>query len=351
VPRVRFPVFAALIVVALCGASRQAFGAEPTDADSRAAESLFQDALKLAQAKRYSEACPKFLASYNIWPGLGTLLNLADCFEQEGKTASAWQRFREAAVLSKKLGKAEREKLAQRRTAKLEPRLIRLTIGFARTPSTAGSSAGPTPSRPPSDLEVRLNGTVIEQSQLGTAIPVDPGDYTVVATAPGHKTFEATLTASESTLAPQIEIPTLEPATRKRMEALTQPVTARGSTQRIVGYSALGVGAVGAGIATYFAMTTFAKWREYNAHCNGATCRDTRGIELYDEARQSQTISNIAIIASSVCLAGGAILLLTAPSRSAAPAASASSLGDSQPHGSLAIAFGPGAVSLSGTFQ
>ena len=59
--------------------------AEPNEGGAAAAESLFQEARKLMDAKRYGEACPKLVASHKLAPAVGTLLNLADCYERGGQ--------------------------------------------------------------------------------------------------------------------------------------------------------------------------------------------------------------------------------------------------------------------------
>ena len=66
--------------------------------DRAAAESLFSDARRLMQAGDYEQACPKLEASRRLEPGLGTTLNLGDCYEKLGRTASAWGEFRGAAA-------------------------------------------------------------------------------------------------------------------------------------------------------------------------------------------------------------------------------------------------------------
>src|SRR6185503_5066326 len=69
--------------------------AEPSAADKAVADALFTEGKKLLAAGRAAEACPKFVESQRLDPGLGTMLNLADCLEQIGQTASAWGLFNE----------------------------------------------------------------------------------------------------------------------------------------------------------------------------------------------------------------------------------------------------------------
>ena len=64
----------------------------PTDA-----EVLFDQGRKLMGQQRYEEAAHKLEQSESLDPGVGTLLNLADCYVHLGRTASAWATYRSAA--------------------------------------------------------------------------------------------------------------------------------------------------------------------------------------------------------------------------------------------------------------
>src|SRR3954468_15828144 len=182
-------ILTAGLIAATAGEAR----ADPSEGSAAAAESLFQEARKLMDAKRYGEACPKLAASHKLAPAVGTLLNLADCYEKAGQIASAWVRFHEAIALAQRLGRADREKTAKERADKLEPRLIKLTL--------SGRESG---------LEVKLDGNVLDPAVLGTAIPIDPGKHTVDASAKGKKPYSTTIDATERAKSPTVEIPILE---------------------------------------------------------------------------------------------------------------------------------------------
>src|SRR5258706_4007829 len=61
-----------------------------------AAQALYDEARQLVAAGKFEQACPKLKASYELDPGGGTLLNLADCYERQGKTAQAYATFKDA---------------------------------------------------------------------------------------------------------------------------------------------------------------------------------------------------------------------------------------------------------------
>src|SRR5258707_8791401 len=97
--------------------------AHPRGTDPAGAEKLFADARKLLEAGKYAEACQKLADSQKLDPGVGTLLNLAQCYEKLGRTATAWATYHEALAGARASGPVEREKRASRRAEALENRL------------------------------------------------------------------------------------------------------------------------------------------------------------------------------------------------------------------------------------
>jgi hypothetical protein len=315
--------------------------AEPSEGGAAAAESLFQEARKLMDAKRYSEACPKLVASQKIAPAVGTLLNLADCYERAGQLASAWARFHEAIALAQRLGRPDREKTARERADKLEPRLIKLTIVS-----------------PEKNVDVKLDGNVLDAAALGTAVPVDPGKHAIEATAKGKKAFTTTVDVSDRARSPSVEIPALdvdpEASPSKNGSGsgsgssgdtkAAEEQTGAGGTQRIVSYAALGLGGVGVVIGVIFGLRTSSIWNDAKTHCTGLEC-DRTGVTLATDAKNAGTVSTISFVAGGVLLAGGAVLFFTAPKGSAR---SSSSGKQSEPR--LGVGVGLGSMTLEGRF-
>jgi hypothetical protein len=321
---------AAALVAALAIAAPRASAEEAADGSAAAAESLFQEARRLMGTKDYREACPKFLASQRIAPAVGTLLNLADCYEKNGQLASAWARFHEAIAFARRIGRADREKVARERADRLEPRLLRLTI----TSATEG-------------VDVTLDGAPLDEAALGTGVPVDPGEHTIKASAEGKLPFSTTIEVSERTRSVGVEIPPLEdalvvipPQSAPSSDAPEPERGARGGTARIVGAVAMGAGAVAIGVGAFFGIRTQSKWSEAQRHCSGIDC-DATGFTLANEARSSGDVATIAFIAGGALVAGGAILYLTAPRGAASSRAKGSAVG---------IGIGPSSVAVGGTF-
>lgn len=298
-------------------------GAQPVTAtDSATAESLFNEALALLESKRPAEACPKLEASQRLDPGVGTLLYLADCYQQLGRTASAWATFREAAYMAKDR-KDDREPVAVESAKALEPKLSYLTLEV--TPPEGVT------------LEIKRDGQVIPEAVWNTAIPVDPGPHTVQVNAPGKKPWSTTITVGEGPRQESVVIPALEDAPLPPPTPLSAPPVDQGpeppySTQKTVGWVVLGAGS--AGLITGGVLALLARGNDSDAD---AECRpDQRGlcnpagVKLGESAETKATWAGISAGVGLAAIGAGVTLLLTASptSESAALSVSARLRGD-----------------------
>ena len=120
----------AVLIVASTFLARDAL-ADVSATNRAVARSLFEQGRDLMKQKRYPEACPKFSESQRLDPAGGTLLNLAVCHEAEGKTATAWTEFNDAAMQARVEHRENREKFANDHIAYLAPKLSRLTVSLA----------------------------------------------------------------------------------------------------------------------------------------------------------------------------------------------------------------------------
>ena len=330
--RIPRAIIAATSLCAVLMIAPQVHAAGDSEGGAAAAESLFQEGRKLMEAKRYGDACPKFAASQRIAPAIGTLLNLADCYEKNGQLASAWAKFHEAIAFAQRLGRADREQTARDRAEKLERRLIKLSI-------VSESSS----------IDVKLDGNPIDPSVLGTAIPVDPGKHTIEASAKGKKPFSTTIEVTDKAKSPSVAIPALEDepnepkVTKKPTDSkLTEPPKEEPSgwsTQRTIGVIAAGAGVIGLGVGGYFGLKTSSTWKEAQTHCTGLEC-DAEGVSLASQAKSSGNIATIGVIAGGALLVGGAVLFFTAPSDRNTGAARTP----------VRVSVGPGSVVVGGSF-
>jgi hypothetical protein len=308
--------------------------ASAADAGSNkaAAEALFAEARSLMAAGRYAEAIPKLQASQKLDPGAGTLLNLAQCYEQTGKTASAWAEYREVVSMARSAGAAEREEFAQQKARDLEAKLARLAISV-----TSGGDV--------SGLKITRDGEPVDPAEFGVPIPVDPGRHVIQAAAPGKQTWSRTIEigsgSSESVEVPALVDGTAEPAGGAVAAGTAEPAeTAQpkssGSSQRTVALIVGGVGVVGVAVGAVFGLQASSSWDDARASCDDYPYEcGSGGVAKAEDASSQATISTIALIAGGACLAGAAVLWFTAGS------------GEEK---QVSVGIGPGSLRVKGSF-
>src|SRR4051812_40284162 len=148
--------------------------ADATAAQRATAEALFQQAAQLMDQKHFNEACEKFAASQELDPGLGTTLYLADCYEQAGKTASAWALFQEAIDGAHRAQQTDREQIATERAASLNGRLSKLELRVPVARQVPG-------------LELRINNNPVPIASWNPPLPGEPRAARNGAPAPRKK--------------------------------------------------------------------------------------------------------------------------------------------------------------------
>jgi len=329
-PARRFAPLAALTLVWCLAATAHA---GPTAADKKAADALFEEGRAHVEAGEFLLGCPKLLASFKLDPTVGTLLNLADCHQRAGQTATAYEKFQAAAELAKKLGRADREKTARDRLELLEPQLTKLALEL----------------KEPGDVTITLDGTPVSRQDAQSPLRVDPGPHTLFVAAPDKKPFSVTLEAKEPGKTYPIVVPALaaegeEPpivAPKAKVAPPAEPTPS--NSRRTTGFVVGGIGLVLAGVGGYFGLRTFSSWSDSEARCNDKGC-DREGVDLASDAKTSGYLSTIGLAAGGVAFATGLVLVLTAPS--------AKKGSKSANRSQLAPSVGPGSVGLSlgGTF-
>ncbi|MFO0564592.1 MAG: hypothetical protein U0263_02960 [Polyangiaceae bacterium] len=317
--RARAALPASWLVVATLGLASAPASAE---GDAAAAEQLYKEAKALAKAGNYAEACPKFDASYKLDKGLGTLVNLADCNERVGKTATAWAQWNEAADLARR-EKDKREKFAAERRDKLEPKLAKLKVEVAN---------------PVASLAVYRADSKLEPASFGVALAVDPGEV-AVSVRRGDKILKTeTVSAKEaSTSSVSFDLaaidkefpeekaspaPTVAPtATPTASAPPPPPPPPPSSSQKTIGWVVGGVGV--AALLTAGALEVVAASKKSKAdepdQCLNGYC-SPNGIETVDSAKRYATIGQWVGVGGVLFTAVGATLILTAPSSAESPA-------------------------------
>jgi hypothetical protein len=299
----RLSISAALLACSVAPAAR-AQQAEPPR-DPIAAETLFTRGKQLMEQGHTAEACTAFAESQRLDPAGGTLTRLALCHEAQGKLASAWLEFTEVVRVSKETpGEptkyTERVRLAREHLAAIEPRLSKLVVVV---PSAARLDG----------LRVSANGLPRNEGSWGIAIPVDPGEVEVVATAPGHQPFKTTVHAEDGKQA-SIEIPVLEsePAATAPEAVHEAPASAASSSTASSPLRpvAIGVGVAGLvaiGVGSYFGVTAMSKWNDSNKQCTGSMCTQ-QGLSAAHDAKQAAVLADVTFGIGIAAVAAGVVL-------------------------------------------
>ncbi|HWZ90997.1 MAG TPA: tetratricopeptide repeat protein [Polyangiaceae bacterium] len=313
----------------------QSAGAQTSASNRAAAEALFNEARTLVASGKYADACPKFEASEQLDPGLGTLLNLAECYEKLGKTASAWAEYREAIPLARAAGSKVRQDLATERATALESRLSMLTIRAMGGTEDANG------------LEIRRDGIPVQPAELGSPIPVDPGPHTIEAVAPGKQKWSSTVQITDAAKL-AVEVPALTPVasgaappTEGAKPVETPPLdqgahSSSGSTQRTAAIVVGAVGVVGVGLGAVFGLGASSKWSDAKAKCTAYPYGCSQeSLDAKSSAQSKASVATVAFIVGGAAIAGAAVLWFTAgPSQEKA----------------VAVGVGPGAAFVRGSF-
>jgi hypothetical protein len=283
-------------------------------AQSAEAEVLFRDGRELVKQGKTAAGCDKLAASERLETSVGTLLNLGDCREQLGKLASAWAAFRKAEAMAKRAGGDDRRQAeASRRAAQLEPRLPSLEIEVPHRVE---------------GLVVRRDGELVDDAQWSTALPIDPGSYTIVAEAPGYQAWRTTVPVSLGAKRLVVVVPSLErapvapvpeavrpppepPAAAVPLAAVTPPRRAgMWTTSRKL---SVGIGLAGAGVlgtALYFGVHANTLRDRADRRCPLVVCTDPEGLAQNDQAQRSATRANVLYIAGGAMVAAALVLWL-----------------------------------------
>lgn len=310
-------------IVTVCTAHAQDRG---RDGDAQSADRLFQEGRALMKKGQYTEACAKLEASYAVDAATGTLINLARCYEHLDKLASAWRHYRTVADQAAARGQTKRAAFARTRVEALEPKLARLLIRVPESSQITG-------------LTVTRDDAVVGADDYGAVRYVDPGDYRIVAEAPGHLAFSRTVRTANGKEA-LVEIPKLAPGSSTGPQTGGPPSGPRsdrllgtgasgrsdraraGRGRRILAGSVTGVGALAVVAGLGFGWHAYSSWNQLFE--DGSCVQDTlmctpAGHARAERAERSAKTSTALLIAGGVLTATGIVLYLTAPKREAAP--------------------------------
>lgn len=291
------------------------------DDNAAAADQLYKEARALAQKGDYATACPKFEASYKLDRAVGTLLNLADCHEHIGKTASAWAEWNEAIELAKRNKDDVREKFATKRRNQIEPKLARLKVEVTN---------------PVASLSVYRDQSLLADATYNTALPIDPGEHEIsvrrgdqvlkrepVTTKQGETSTVSFDLKALDEATPATETPPPPPTTTAPPSATAPPppppaTPPPSSSQKTIGFVVGGAGVLALLVAGGLEIAALSKKSKADEpdQCVNNYC-SPNGFKTVDDAKNLATIGQWVGVGGVLLTAVGATLILTSPSTEA----------------------------------
>jgi hypothetical protein len=172
----------AAIAFSLATAPAPALAKEPTAAEIKMAKDTVKDAIAEAKAGRCPEAIRMFKDALAIRETAEAYYHLADCQATTGKLKDALGSLKRGAAL------ADQQKDKAMRTSIAEGlKVLEAGIPMVTVELPAGVQ----------DVSVTIDGAAVPEAELKAPIPVDPGEHTVEAKAPGRLPFSRTVKAEQ----------------------------------------------------------------------------------------------------------------------------------------------------------
>jgi hypothetical protein len=235
------------------------------DDNEAAARAIFEQASRDMDAGAYEKACPALVEVVKLTRGIGSMIKLGKCYEAQGKLASAWAIFKEAAEAAR-LAHDTREVAADAKAQELFPKLPRLSV-------TVSAEVAGVPG-----LSIKWDDVPLVRAQWNTDVPVDAGKHALVVSAPGKKTWMSTVDASAVGGATTVAVPALvdeppPPVTPPppRVEAAIAPAPPPPAS-RAWAWAVGAGGVVALGVGAAFGVGVGIEEGKFHSMCPGGTC-------------------------------------------------------------------------------
>ncbi len=240
-----------------------------------AAQTLYERATSEMDQNNLTVACPMLEEVAALVPeALGVKMTLGECYEAQGKLASAWSQYMLVLEPARRQGQVDRADKAARKMGALADHLATLKI---RASEQVRKLPG---------LFITDNGLPIVQPRWDVQRPVDLGIHKIRAWAPGHKVWTQEINIQAEGMHVSIEIDRLIP---EIMAAPKEPVVLHEEPNkwyRLGGIGFMGLGTGGLIVGSIMGGLSMARRDASNndGHCGNNDFCDEEGIRLRDEA-------------------------------------------------------------------
>jgi hypothetical protein len=283
--------------------------------DAAAAQALYDRATALMDEGKPSEACPMLEEVTRLIPdGLGARITLAECYEREGKLASAWALYSSTAAAALRAGQDARHDRAAQKAASLAPHLATITLNVSPA------------ARAIDGLTVKRDGNVVNPAQWGERIPVDVGPHMIDVDAPGTSSWKREVYIARDGTSESV---TVDPGAP---EGASKPASLR-PWQRPTGYAVGGVGIASLGVGFALGAVALSKAHASQSECTASLVCTEQGLELRKDGRSFGNAATAMIAIGAAGTALGIVLVVSAPKAHRTE-----------------LALGPGMLAARGTF-
>lgn len=265
-------------------------------------------AVEPARAGTLANSCVSLEVQLVQEPDPALRVELADCYSQLARTASAWAQYREAASAAREAGLPELEATARLRAKALESELSYVTVHTWKG----------------QPVMVTQDGAPVDETVLGTAMPLDPGPHSISASAPGKRGWSKRIVLGGRSDHVEVSVPVLPDdmtAAGPDLTLVPPPppesalTPAIDSIQRTLGLVAGALGIAGVATGTLFGLKAASDWSDTKEQCRAFPYCGEDGARLANQAKTSALISTIGFATGIAGLSGGALLWFTAPAQ------------------------------------
>ncbi|RLB61112.1 MAG: hypothetical protein DRI90_12110 [Deltaproteobacteria bacterium] len=263
------------------------------------AQVVFTEARDLYQDKQFDAALAGFEKALATSGSPNARLYLARCLRELGRVAEAYEQL--STTRTEAASRAQEEPhyattrdVATEELRQLEPRIAKLIV------TVPASVTG---------VSVTIDGSVINEARLGEALPLEPGQHELVATAPDREPVRSTLvlTAGRTKNVPLfITGPgPAGPDPDKGPSSDSDGDASLRTTSFVVG----GIGIAGIAAGAVFGAVALAKKGDVEDNCDGLAC-NAQGAKAAEDGNLFGNISTVGFVVGGVALATGLTLLL-----------------------------------------
>lgn len=317
---------------------------EPSASGLKMAQDLVDEGRNLGQQGKWADALERFQRaaslSHKTTPQLAFYVGYAEA--RVGKLVAADVDLRRAIELAHESRNEQVAKAAQAELPEVVARTPTLTITVNGTVTPAS---------------LQVDGGPLSVAALGSPVPLDPGDHTIVVRFPGGAvTKQVALVERQRAplaidppenagVAPVAPVPPVPIAPPPPPPPPGPPATSDGSGRKVLGLAVVGVGGATLVTSGVFYLLARSALSPVSSACPSSPCVATNDTQLasdYHDAQNKQTISIVLAAAGGVVAATGLVLYLTAPASSASSPSAAQLV--------PWVGTGAGGASLSGSF-